>query len=106
MIINTNVGTFELIKNYRDAFDKTLFEAKYVDVAFDRYQYIVGDVIKDDKEGDRLRLKGFSKNLQAIFSFKKIPDYIAEYCNANVPYYILKRINSKKDEEIEDEQTN
>ncbi len=44
MIIDTPFGQFELVKNYREAFDLLAFQERYVDVAFDRYTYLVGDM--------------------------------------------------------------
>lgn len=90
MIIETEVGSFEIVKNYRDAFDITKFVERYVDVAFDRYTYIVGDMASDI-----LRLRGFSQDPKGINGYKKIPDYINESCNHNCPFYVLKRIKKE-----------
>ena len=87
MIIETNIGKFELIKNHKEAFDQTKFEEKYVDVAFDRYTYLVGDI-----SADILRIKGFASDPKSVNSFKKIPDYLTESCNMNCAYFILKRV--------------
>ncbi|HHX76327.1 MAG TPA: YutD family protein [Acholeplasmataceae bacterium] len=90
MIIETEVGTFELLKNHRDAFDIIKFQERYVDVAFDRYTYLVGDMASDI-----LRIKGFSQDPKSPNGYKKIPDYINESCNHNCPFYVLKRVKSK-----------
>lgn len=87
MIIETEFGKFELIKNYREAFDKEAFIARYVDVVFKQYDYIVGDV-----SSEKLRLKGFREKSKGNGSYTKIPDYLNESCNYNIPYYILKRV--------------
>ncbi|MDR2828088.1 MAG: DUF1027 domain-containing protein [Acholeplasmatales bacterium] len=92
MVIDTKYGQFELVKNYKDAFNITAFETRYVDVAFDRYSYILGDIAIDSVNGNKLRLKGFSTNEKSVSSYKKIPDYLAEYCNVDAAYYILRRI--------------
>jgi uncharacterized protein YutD len=89
MIIDTELGSFELIKNYRDAFDIVKFTEKYVDVAFDRYTYIVGDMASGI-----LRLKGFNQDPKSPNGFKRIPDYLNESCNFNSPHFILKRIKN------------
>lgn len=91
MIIKTEHGEFELIKNYRDGFDLTMFNEKYVDVAFDRYIYLVGDM-----SGGILRIKGFNSDPKSPRGYKAIPDYLTESCNYNTAHYILKRINQKK----------
>lgn len=91
MIIKTEHGEFELIKNYRDGFDLTMFNEKYVDVAFDRYIYLVGDM-----SGGILRIKGFNSDSKSPRGYKAIPDYLTESCNYNTAHYILKRINQKK----------
>ncbi|MCK9235682.1 MAG: YutD-like domain-containing protein [Acholeplasmataceae bacterium] len=88
MIIETPHGTFEIIKDYREAFSLELFNEKYVDVAFDRYVYLVGDV-----SSEKLRIRGFSTDPKSPNSYKKIPDYLNESCNFNCPYFILKRVN-------------
>jgi uncharacterized protein YutD len=87
MIIETQHGLFELTKNYKEAFDILLFNEKYVDELFLQYTYIVGDV-----SGGKLRLKGFSTNPKSINSFKRIPDYLNEFCNPNAAFYILKKV--------------
>jgi uncharacterized protein YutD len=91
MIIETQFGNFELIKNYRDGFDIALFNEKYVDVAFDRYTFIVGDI-----SSGIMRLKGFANDPKSPNSFKKIPDYLNESCNTNTAYFILKRLKEKE----------
>jgi len=91
MMIETEVGTFEILKNHRDGFDIIKFQERYVDVAFDRYTYIVGDMASDI-----LRLKGFSQDPKGTNGYKKIPDYINESCNHNCPFYVLKRVKIKE----------
>ncbi|HKL61060.1 MAG TPA: YutD-like domain-containing protein [Acholeplasma sp.] len=87
MMIETTVGNFELINNTKDAFDIVKFQDRYVPEAFDRYDYIVGDIASE-----LLRLKGFSVNVKDKNNVKIIPDYLNEYCNFNCGYFILKRI--------------
>ncbi|WP_162140211.1 YutD-like domain-containing protein [Haploplasma axanthum] len=93
MVIETEHGKFELIKNYREAFDLTAFNEKYVDVAFDRYQYLVGDIASG-----LLRIKGFNSDSKSPRGFRAIPDYINESCNYNSAYYILKRYKENNDD--------
>jgi len=91
MIVETEHGTYELIKNYKEGFDLLAFNERYVDVAFDRYQYLVGDV-----SAGILRIKGFNSDPKSLRGFKAIPDYLNESCNLNTAYYILKRIKVKE----------
>lgn len=91
MIIETEFGTFELLKNYKEAFELLAFNERYVDVAFDRYRYLVGDL-----SAGLLRLKGFNTDPKSPRGFKAIPDYLNESCNVNTAYYILKRVKVKE----------
>ncbi len=94
MIVKTKFGEFEIIKNYREAFVLEAFEERYVDVAFDRYTYLVGDM-----SSEKLRIKGFNSDAKSIRGFKRIPDYLNESCQVNCAHYILKRIKNKKENE-------
>lgn len=87
MIIETEIGKFELLKNYRDAFNIVQFHETYIKEVYDKYVYIVGDV-----SANILRLKGFSANHKSENSYKKIPDYINESCNYNCAFFVLKRV--------------
>jgi uncharacterized protein YutD len=91
-IIETKHGEFEMIKNFKDAFNIALFNEKYVDTTFDKFTYLVGDVIKEDSSGEKLRLKGFGKNYTSLNHFRFIPDYLAEHCNPHVPFFIIRKI--------------
>jgi len=102
MIIDTQFGAYDLIKDYRNGFDIVMFNAKYIPETFDKFTYIVGDI-----SSGILRLKGFSNNVKSINSYKKIPDYLNESCNMNSAYFILKRFNEKEEEleEVQDGST-
>ncbi len=89
MIIETDFGNFEIIKDYKEAFDLQAFLDRYVDVAFDRYTYLVGDM-----SSEKLRIKGFNSDSKSPNGFKRIPDYLSESCNFNCGYYILKRLKN------------
>ncbi len=91
MMIETEYGQFELIKDYREAFDLEMFIERYVPVAFNKYTYIVGDV-----SSEKLRLRGFNKDPKSANGFKHIPDYLNESCSYNCAYFILKRVGNKK----------
>lgn len=103
-MIKVNSFYFEIIEEYRECFDETLFANRYADI-LDKYDYIVGDF-----GYDQLRLKGFYKdsNKKAELSkrFSTIQDYLLEYCNFGCPYFILRKVPEseiKSRIEIEDE---
>ena len=51
--INIEDKTYELLTNYKEAFNEEEFKEKYTDYFYD-YDYIVGDIAYN-----KLRLKGF-----------------------------------------------
>ena len=77
---------FELIKDYREAFNEEEFKKKYIE-ALDKYDVIVGDV-----SSNILRLKGFTTHPSKNNHVSTIPDYLNESCNYNTPYFIVKRV--------------
>jgi uncharacterized protein YutD len=78
---------YELIKDYRDAYNLEQFKKRYSEM-LDKYDVIVGDIASD-----MLRLKGFSlKEQNNLSHVSTIPDYLNESCNYNTPYFILKRV--------------
>lgn len=103
-MIKVNSFYFEIIEEYRECFDETLFANRYADI-LDKYDYIVGDF-----GYDQLRLKGFYKdsNKKAELSkrFSTIQDYLLEYCNFGCPYFILRKVPEneiKSQIDVEDE---
>ncbi len=95
-IIESTVGTYELLNNYKDAFDIAVFQERYLEDVYDKYDYIVGDV-----SANVLRLKGFYADLTKPQNVKEITIHLNESCNYYSGYYILKRLspieNIKKD---------
>ena len=89
MNIEVNNKKYELIKNYKEAFDKEEFLNKCTEYFYD-YDYIVGDIAYG-----KLRLKGFydenSKKANKINNFKNIDEYLKNYCAVDCKYYILKK---------------
>ncbi len=81
---------YELIKNYREAFDLDNFILYYTDYFYD-YDYIVGDIAYG-----KLRLKGFydSKNrkVKSINNYDYVNKYLEEDCAFDCKYFILKKI--------------
>lgn len=96
MLVETEFGLFEMVKNHRDAFDLLKFQERYVKVAFDRYTFLVGDM-----SSGMLRIKGFNQDPKSTNGFRRIPDYLNESCNFNCPYYILKRVKDKSEDLID-----
>jgi len=79
--VETEHGTFTLVRDFKEAFELKAFNERYVDY-LDHYSYIVGDV-----SGEKLRLKGFAQKDK-----DKIFDYLMESTTPNSPYFILKRV--------------
>ena len=90
MTVKTEKFEYEIIKDYRDAFDKEEFLNRYTDF-FEIYDYIVGDYAYG-----KLRLKGFydDKNNKAsnINKFSKVDKYIEENCAYGCKYFIAKKM--------------
>lgn len=90
MTVKTEKYEYEIIKDYRDAFDKEEFLNRYTDF-FEIYDYIVGDYAYG-----KLRLKGFydDKNNKAsnINKFSKVDKYIEENCAYGCKYFIAKKM--------------
>ena len=91
MNIEVNNKQYELIKNYKEAFEKEEFLSKCTDYFYD-YDYIVGDIAYG-----KLRLKGFydekSKKVNKINNFKNVDEYLKQYCANDCKHFILKKIN-------------
>ena len=94
MKIEIEKNTYELIKDYKNDFDKEEFENKCTDYFYD-YDYIVGDIAYG-----KLRLKGFydSKNKKAnnINNYKNVDKYLKENCAVDCKYFIVKKDVTKK----------
>ena len=94
MIIQTGQHYFEVIENYREAFNQKMFDHRYSEI-LDRYPYIVGDI-----GFEQLRLRGFfednKKGSEVNKRFSTIQDYLLEYCNFGCAYFVLRRLNEKE----------
>ena len=81
---------YELIKNYRDAFNEEEFVSKCTDYFYD-YDYIVGDIAYS-----KLRLKGFydssNKKVSQINNFDKVDEYLKNNCANDCKYFIVKKM--------------
>ena len=88
-----NDREYELIKNYKNAFEENELIEKFTDY-FDAYDYILGDYSYDE-----LRLKGFckkkNKNYREYNDYEKIEVYLKEFCSYECRYYILEKKEKK-----------
>ena len=81
---------YEIIKDYRDAFNEEEFISKCTDYFYD-FDYVVGDIAYD-----KLRLKGFyeddNKKSKDINKISKLDDYIKNSCAYGCKYFVAKKI--------------
>ena len=96
MVINMKIieiedNKYEIIKDYRNGFDKEQFENKCTDY-FYGYDYVVGDWAYD-----KLRLKGFyeddNKNAKSFNKIGNLDKYLKENCAYDCKYFVAKKIN-------------
>ena len=89
-----NDVNYELVTNYRNAYDEEMFYGRYTDY-FEPYDYIVGDISYGS-----LRLKGFydhsNKKAKRINDFNYLDEYLKKNCAVDCKYFVLKK--GKKDE--------
>ena len=94
--IIVNGCEYELIKNYKDAFNENDFLNRCTDYFYD-YDYIVGDIAYS-----KLRLKGFydekNKNVNKINNFKDVPKYLTKNCAVDCKHFILKKVSKEAKE--------
>ena len=87
--VTVNHINYELIKNYRNAYDEKEFLNRYTDY-FEDYDYIVGDIAYSS-----LRLKGFydakNKKVKKINNYNNLDDYLKNYCANDCKYFVLKK---------------
>lgn len=94
IMITIDHMNFELIENYRDAFDEEQFKGKYSEV-LNKYDYIVGDI-----GYEKLRLTGFHRDnkrkVERDKKFSAIQDYLSEYCNFGCAYFVLRKVTKEE----------
>lgn len=82
---------YELIVNYRNAFDEKEFLNRYTDYFYD-YDYVVGDISYNS-----LRLKGFydskNKKVKKINNYDMLEEYLKKNCAVDCKYFVLKKVN-------------
>ena len=91
-MIEVNNIKYDIVKNYRDAFDKDEFIEKCTDY-FNDYDYIVGDIAYG-----KLRLKGFydeNKKVKDLNDYKYLDNYLKNNCAVDCKYFVLKRRNNE-----------
>lgn len=85
--------TFELVENYRNAWNEEVFKARYSEV-LNKYDYIVGDW-----GYNQLRLRGFfdDHNKRATYDnrISTLNEYLYEFCNFGCPYFVLRRVRDR-----------
>jgi len=91
-IVLDNIN-YELIKDYKNAFNLDELEEKFTDYFYE-FDYILGDY-----SYDKLRLKGFcnknNKNLKEINDYDNIDKYLMNYCSYECRYFILEKKQEK-----------
>lgn len=92
MLIKTTKGMYKVERNFRDAFNATLFQERYLEEYFDKYKYIVGDF-----SAGILRLKGFDTNPKSDNFFHKIDRYLDDSCAFGCPFFVLSRIYNENE---------
>ncbi|MCX4249519.1 MAG: DUF1027 domain-containing protein [Bacilli bacterium] len=89
MKIKLNNLEYEVVKNYRDGFDKESVEEKTTEY-FSEYDYIFGDWAYG-----KLRLKGFykkdNKKVTKINNVENLEKYIKENCAYDCKYFLLEK---------------
>jgi len=85
-----NEQEYEVIKNYKEAFNEEELKNLYTDY-FKGYDYILGDYAYE-----KLRLKGFCDKTNELCNdindYDKIDDYIKNQCAYGCKYFVIKKI--------------
>lgn len=93
IILNNN--NYELLHNYKDAFDEEEVKEKFTEY-FNDYDYILGDIAYN-----KLRLKGFynenNPKVNKINNYKNIDNYLKENCAVDCRYFVLKKKYKKEE---------
>lgn len=81
---------YEIIKDYKNGYNKEEFLSKCTDYFYD-YDYVVGDWAYG-----KVRLKGFydkkNKKSKEINNFDNLDKYIKENCAFDCAYFVAKKI--------------
>lgn len=94
MEITINNNQYELIENYKNAYDEKELMNR-VDDYFNDFDYILGDYAYG-----KLRLKGFydqnHKKATNINNFANKKTYLTDYCAYECKYFVLKKKTVEK----------
>lgn len=89
MKIKLNEIEYEVIKNYREGFEKESVESRATDY-FNDFDYIFGDWAYG-----KLRLKGFykkdNKKVSKINNIENLDKYIKDNCAYDCKYFLLEK---------------
>ncbi|MGL4971899.1 MAG: YutD family protein [Culicoidibacterales bacterium] len=89
---------YELIENFRDAFNEEQVITKYCDV-LEKYEYITGDII----EG-YLRLKGFyadeNPKARELNRISFLETYLVDQCQFGCAHFVLKKVAKGVSEDV------
>lgn len=89
MKITLNNIEYEVVKNYKEGFDKESIEARTTEY-FKEFDYIFGDWAYG-----KLRLKGFykkdNKNVSRINNIEDLDKYIKDNCAYGCRYFLLEK---------------
>lgn len=81
---------YELINNYKDAFNENEFNEKCTDYFYD-YDYILGDIAYG-----KLRLKGFydstNPKAQPINNYNNLDNYLCNNCAVDCRHFVVQKI--------------
>ena len=88
--INIDKYQYEIIKDYKNGYNKEEFLSKCTDYFYD-YDYVVGDW-----SYGKVGLKGFydkkNKKCKEINNFDNLDKYIKENCAFDCAYFVAKKI--------------
>ena len=88
--INIEDKEYEIIRDYKNGFNKEEFERLYTDYFYE-FDYIVGDWAYG-----KLRLKGFynsnNKNCSELNNIDNLDNYLKNNCAFDCKYFVAKRI--------------
>ena len=92
-IVEVEDKKYEILKDYKNAFDNEDFINHYTDYFYD-YDYLVGDIAYG-----KLRLKGFydskNKKVKNINNYNNVNKYLEEDCAVDCKYFILKKLKNE-----------
>jgi uncharacterized protein YutD len=96
-----NGRKYQLVLNYRDAFDKEKLAARFSEL-LEKYDYFVGDIA-----ADQLRIRGWYKDgtegISRSQQISALQDYLFEDINFGAPYFVFENLEPHALPEEEEE---